>query len=70
VVGLGTRHTLASNLSRQTVPASTASPPHFVTGIPGKLAADALAAPIISPTAKPTVKMLCFIIGPFDGHPG
>jgi hypothetical protein len=36
VVGLGTRHTLASYLSRQIVPATTASGAHLLTGNEGR----------------------------------
>jgi hypothetical protein len=44
VVGSGTRHTLASNLSMQFVPDTTASSGQRVTGPPGGPAAPALPA--------------------------
>src|SRR5215468_1289745 len=63
VVGWGTRHTLASYLSRHNVPATTASGAHR-TGSAGKPAA-ALEAVIASPpTIRATVAVLRFIVTP------
>jgi hypothetical protein len=60
---LGTRHTLASYLSRHTVPANTASAAHLFTGLLGKTATAALGAPI-SPTARRTLTILRPIVWP------
>src|SRR5262249_50788551 len=62
-VGSGTRHTLASYVSRHTVPATTASGAHRLTGAAGKPAATAVAAAIDSPdaTAAAVTMVRCMI---------
>src|SRR5262249_6905808 len=62
VVGLGTRHTLASYLSTQSVPATTASGAHCRTGVVGGIAKAARAMAIDSPSARQVLAVVRFIV--------
>src|SRR5262249_44168393 len=60
VIGFGTRHTLASNLSMQPTPETTASGGHFLSGALGGPAAPA--APPSSSTAASVIRFRYEII--------
>src|SRR5262245_25214208 len=62
VVGLGTRHTLASYLSKHTVPATTASPGHVFTGVLGKSASTGLATPISSAVPRAIIFLFMLVL--------
>jgi len=62
VVGLGTRHTLASYLSMQTVPDTTASAGHDLSGPLGGAAAVAESTSVISAPAIEIPRTLVLMV--------
>jgi hypothetical protein len=74
VDGSGTRQTLSSYLSRQTVPTATASAAQLVARVAsdsapleirGASAAGALGAPVVTPAVRRTIAIAWFIDVPF-----